>query len=220
MIKNVIFDLGGVIKEIKNCSINSMLPLGLRFKFGKRYKGMGLRDYYFKYLTKGRATGYEKGLVSKERFAESVAEETGEPLEIVSLINEKINHKSKIVFIKDSLKLIKQLHDTGFNIYVLSNMNKDTVDAVAKLLNKDWFKDMMFSCDVGFVKPDEEIYLAALKKWKIKAEESLLIDDREKNLIPFTRMGGHSIFFDQNNVQDTTEQIYNYIIKFNRANQG
>jgi len=45
-----------------------------------------------------------------------------------------------------------------------------------------WFDHFVFSCEVGYLKPDPNIYRVALEQAKSKPEEAVFIDDKLKNV--------------------------------------
>ena len=45
------------------------------------------------------------------------------------------------------------------------------------------------SCEVKVNKPDPRIYQALLDKYRLRADESIFIDDRAENLLPASALG-------------------------------
>ncbi|WP_338022994.1 HAD-IA family hydrolase [Amedibacillus hominis] len=58
------------------------------------------------------------------------------------------------------------------------------------------------------VKPDTRIYQILLKRYNLKAEECLFIDDNEKNIIAAKEMGIHGITLDQSDQIETYVNTY------------
>jgi len=50
------------------------------------------------------------------------------------------------------------------------------------------------------------------KTFKVEPNETLFIDDREENLVPFKWLGGHTHFFDLKNLNATLNSIETYVI--------
>ncbi|MDD6275012.1 MAG: HAD-IA family hydrolase [Clostridiaceae bacterium] len=75
------------------------------------------------------------------------------------------------------LRTIRQLKEKGLKIGLISNA--DAIDrrywAESPLCSL--FDDAVFSCDVGFLKPDKEIYQIALNRLDADAGESLFVGD-------------------------------------------
>jgi len=57
-------------------------------------------------------------------------------------------------------------------------------------------KQRILSFRFGIAKPDEEIYRIALSVYKNNAQEAILIDDKERNLDGFKKIGGNIIHYD------------------------
>jgi HAD superfamily hydrolase (TIGR01509 family) len=59
----------------------------------------------------------------------------------------------------------------------------------------DAFDNLTYSYEVGFMKPDERIFRAALNSLQVKAEESVFIDDFEHNVLGARQVGMQAIHF-------------------------
>ena len=70
------------------------------------------------------------------------------------------------------------------------------------------FEFCVFSADIGMVKPSREIFEYILNKAGINAEETLFIDDSEKNLRGAELLGIHTYLFDGN-----AEKLSEYLEK-------
>lgn len=92
---------------------------------------------------------------------------------------------------RDIVEIAKRLKESGYNLYVLSNM--------ANLTYEYFKKDEFFALCTGIVisahehtkKPDEKIYRLLLERYNLKAEECLFIDDDDsgKNYETANRIG-------------------------------
>lgn len=59
----------------------------------------------------------------------------------------------------------------------------------------DAFNFMIISAEVGFAKPDARIYQMALDKAGVRPEESIFVDDLEKNITACNALGMHGVHF-------------------------
>lgn len=86
-----------------------------------------------------------------------------------------------------------------YRIVILSNNSKNGPDFIAKKL-KISYKKIPFinSSKVGMRKPGLKIYRYALSKFKLKPGETLLVDDKERNLRPARRLGMHAFRYKKN----------------------
>jgi len=57
------------------------------------------------------------------------------------------------------------------------------------------FDTVIFSCRVGLVKPEPEIYRMCLSYLALKAEDCLFIDDSEKNIAGAQKIGLNTIHY-------------------------
>ncbi len=97
----------------------------------------------------------------------------------------------------ESLPWIQSLQERGYGVYYLSNysslMIERTIDSMDFL---PYLDGGLFSYEVKRVKPEPEIYEAFLERFpQIKPEESVFLDDSEKNIEAAEAFGFHGIVF-------------------------
>ena len=96
----------------------------------------------------------------------------------------------------DTVEILKQLKQAGYPLYGLSNWSAETFSLVrAKYDFFDLLDDMVISGEVGFVKPEPEIYQIMLDKIGKPAEECLFIDDSLPNIQQAEKLGFVGIHF-------------------------
>jgi HAD superfamily hydrolase (TIGR01509 family) len=177
-IKNIIFDLGGVLLDIDTGRTNeAFAKLGV-MDFKNNYS-MQKADSLFDDL--------EKGKVPETEFYEGIRKISGLPLsdnDIRDAWNALILH-----FRKESLQQLEQLKHK-YSLYLLSNTNSIHYAAFQQNFKvqtgrqnfNDHFTRAWYSHLVGLRKPEKEIYRFALHDAGIIAEETLFIDDLLKNV--------------------------------------
>ena len=112
-----------------------------------------------------------------------------------------------------TIPMIQDLKDKGYKVYYLSNWSAWTHDLLQEAGKFDFLKLMdggVFSYDVGYMKPNEEIYKILLNKYKINPEEAVFFDDREENIEAANKMGINGILFDKHD----PSIVYNALEKF------
>ena len=81
----------------------------------------------------------------------------------------------------DIISTLKELKDSGIKLCLVSNA--DIIDkkywGISPL--KDYFDAVIFSCDVGIVKPDVKIYQLAMEKLSVSPAESIFVGDGGSN---------------------------------------
>ena len=71
-----------------------------------------------------------------------------------------------------------------YNIGLLSNIYKGMLPLLfaKEMIPNIQYEQIIFSCDVGMMKPEPEIYALAQKRAKVDVSDILLVDDSEKNI--------------------------------------
>lgn len=88
--------------------------------------------------------------------------------------------------------------EKGFNIGVLSNMPKEWGEFLVPKLELDRdFKPMVFSGNVGKRKPDDDMYEYFISQTSIDPSKMVFIDDKLENLLPASRFGIKTVYFDR-----------------------
>ena len=96
----------------------------------------------------------------------------------------------------DTVEILQQLKQAGYRLYGLSNWSAETFPLVRARYNFfDLLDDMVISGEVGFVKPEPEIYQIMLDKIGKPAEECLFIDDSLPNIQQAEKLGFVGIHF-------------------------
>ena len=110
-----------------------------------------------------------------------------------------------------TIPMIQDLKDKGYKVYYLSNWSAWTHDLLQGAGKFDFLKLMdggVFSYDVGYMKPNEEIYKIFLNKYKINPEDALFFDDREENIEAANKLGIHGIHFPRHDASIVYNNLY------------
>ena len=184
MIQNLLFDLGGVIMDIKkdNC-VQALRELGFR----------NPDEYLGDYSQKGPFGQFEQGLITPDEFRGFVRSQIDGPvtdMQIDDAFNEFL-----IGIPVERLRLLQQLRHT-YGIYLLSNTNAIMWNArIAEEFRKDgldidaYFDGIVTSFEAKLLKPDVKIFYYAAAHCDIKPEETLFLDDSLANLGAAERAG-------------------------------
>ena len=185
MIKNIVFDLGGVLLDLDfKRSLDAFSSLGYqRFdEMFTQYKA----DDLFKNL--------EIGAISADEFYESLS--TIAPVPVTNVSLQKAWNDILVGFRKESLVFLKMLQ-SKYNLYLLSNTNEIHCQYFNQVLIPETgeqaldilFKKIYYSHQIHLRKPGLEIFEFVLNDAGIKAHETLFIDDSPPNL-PHAEMVG------------------------------
>lgn len=107
-------------------------------------------------------------------------------------------HSSRCIWRLDyAIEWICALKKRGYRVYYLSNYSEWMIERTRDALDFLPFMDGgLFSCEVGCVKPEPEIYQALLDRYpSIRPEESVFLDDVAENTAAAETFGMHGIVF-------------------------
>lgn len=115
--------------------------------------------------------------------------------------------------ISETHALIQELA-TRYRLGILSNTELGVLE---KALSKGHvpvtpFAAVVRSCDVGFLKPEKEIYLLAQERINVQPGEILFVDDREVNVLAAISLGWRGVVFDESNPGKSVREIKETLI--------
>ena len=200
MLKNIVFDLGGVVVAHNEEGFKAKLGEFFSFVFGPDMKCVPSFwcDYDMGLLTIDETAAE----VAKFRNCD-VAEAKANMLEAIALQEEVV----------PTVELIKELKAKGYKLYVLSNMSKEYIDYLRKLPVFAYFAEQIVSCEVHIGKPNRKIYEHLLSYCNLDASETIFIDDRKDNVEAAAEVGIVPFHFDRRNPEkacdDLRKVIYN-----------
>ena len=91
---------------------------------------------------------------------------------------------------------IKELRSRGFKIYYLSNYATHTMDANRQALDFLPYMDGgIFSCYERIIKPDPEIFKLMMKRFSLRPEECVFLDDNPNNVKAAREQGINAVQF-------------------------
>jgi len=175
-IKNIIFDLGGVIMNID-------------FKKTENaFADLGFTDFK-QYMTQFHITPffeeYETGKIDDTAFVKGIQQIAGKPIteqEIITAWNALL-----LDFPLERIALLERLKKR-YRIFLLSNTNslhyrafQQTLHALTGKTLEDIFEKTYFSHTSHLRKPDAAIYQMVLDESNLNAGETLFIDDTASN---------------------------------------
>lgn len=200
MIKNVIFDMDGVLRTLVIEQLNDILPKEMLAKYPGRYGGVSLRDYFSTFLHNKVYDQFDLGNVSREEMALQISSTFNEPYEVLDYLLEYRLLREKNIIFDQSMDFVKRIRQEGIKTFILSNMGIDMSAKLRKYVGEENFDDIIFSNEVHMKKPNKEIYEYAIQRFGIKPKESLFVDDRVANLEPFEALGGNVFQFNPTDI--------------------
>ena len=185
MIKNIIFDYGGVLLDWNPHYLYDPY-------FGDRDKAEWFLTNICTYEWNAQHDG---GRPVAEGTAELVAEHLEWKKEIEMYYGEFMQMMGGQI--EGMEEYIKQLKAKGFRVFGLSNWSEETFALVRHVYPVlDLMEDMVISGVEKVMKPNHRIFEIALERFGIKAEETVFIDDNPNNVKAASEVGIRGILFE------------------------
>lgn len=185
VIKNIVFDLGGVIMTLDPAE-------ALR-----RFKALGLSDaerYLDAYTQSGIFGNLEEGKITAEDFRSKLSSLTGHELTFDECKHAWLGYRKDVP--QRNLDLLKELRAKGYRLILLSNTNpfmmdwalSSEFDGKGSSLN-DYFDALYLSYRLGIMKPAPDFFRQVLDYENILPEETLFVDDGPRNVEAAGKLG-------------------------------
>lgn len=202
MIKNIIFDLGGILLDIDlNYCMKRMMALGIDLEAFEK-KGMQTpSDTKAAVLGEGIVANgamhlYQTGDISTEEFLEGVRRFCKEGTTQEDVL--EAWNSCCIAIPQYRLDKLKELKEKGYRIYMLSNTNEAHWQKIVEKcfggqeVVDSHFDHVFLSQEMHMAKPNDEIYLKVLEDICAQADECLFLDDSSANLEAAAALGFHT----------------------------
>lgn len=184
IIKNIIFDLGGVLLNIDyKKTIEAFRELGMddpELAFSKEVQA----DFFQK---------FEKGLISETVFVSEINKEFKDatPQEIIEVWCALLGD-----FPMQRFEYLKRL-SKNYRLFLLSNTNIIHLKAFEKIIDKavGWskfrslFEGIGYSHELNMRKPDADIFMKMIDKYNMNPEETCFIDDTDVHVATANSVG-------------------------------
>ena len=190
-IKNIVFDLGGVVFARD--------PRKFEREFIEFFSYIMLPEMPHFWEE------YDRGVSTYERVINDLAEYNNCDRELA-----EHNLRRSIVTqeeIPATKALIADLKDAKYNLYVLSNMSLDFIEFLRTKEVYKYFDGEVVSCHEKVVKPDAEIYRILVDRYDLNPEETLFIDDRKSNIEAAQNEGISGYHFNAHDPESSCDEL-------------
>jgi putative hydrolase of the HAD superfamily len=186
-VKAVIFDFGGVLSQHPRPAETRRMSASL-----------GIDPEAFLRLFHELRPEYDRGRVSPGEYWDRLLNAAGRAPEgrlVASLQAMDLTswtHVRRIV-----VRWASRLRRGGWATAVLSNMPRELMAAIERRFR--WlsqFAPRIYSCQVGWNKPEPEIFKHCLSRLGLEAQEALFLDDHPDNVAAARRLGLHAVVFE------------------------
>jgi putative hydrolase of the HAD superfamily len=184
IVRNVIFDLGGVVLDWNPDQILSRYQPDPERRVQLRQAFFGHADWQL----------FDRGGLTEAEVIDRTHARLGRPrsevVEIVQAVRDSLVAKP------DTVTLMRALHGRGIALYCLSNMPA-SIYAQLRIRHEFWdvFRGIVISGEVMMVKPEPEVFTHLLERFGLRAQETVFIDDLPANIEAARRIGLHTILF-------------------------
>lgn len=181
MIKNIIFDMGGVL-------IDYNPEKTLYGMFDKETADLLLRVIFRNPLWSDK----DRGIILPAEIMEKVRGEI--PAEIFEQVSSMVDNFYPYMPPFERMEsFVRELKEKGFGIYLLSNASYDFHDRREGIPALSMFDGVIISADHKLLKPEKEIYEKLYETFGLNPSECFFIDDVAANIegAAATGMQGH-----------------------------
>lgn len=198
MIRNIIFDFGGVIYDIDH-------------KLSKlAFENLGIKDFDELYGHQIQTEIFEKietGQIDDREFLTYLKKFLPKDVSIKDIENAwcalLLGFNTKKIELLISLK-------KNYKLYLLSNSNVIHYRRFILELNefidfRSLFDGVYFSHEQGLRKPDKDFYQLLLEQNNLSPQESLFIDDLDKNIEAAEKLGIQTFYLNNESILDLFE---------------
>ena len=210
-VRTIIFDYGGVI-------MTSAQEEAVR-----RFRVLGINPSQLpldKYSQTGLFGALEEGRITKEEFREQLSSLAGHELSHEDCLWACLGYVKEIP--KRNIRLLRVLRQRGYRLLLLSNtnaymmswaMSSEFVGEGGAL--SDYLDKCYCSYEVGKIKPDPDFFQYVLKQENLIAEETLFVDDNEKNVAVARSFGMKTL--QPVNGEDWTGNLLELLSRYSQA---
>jgi len=187
-IKNIIFDLGGVILPIDiSRTTDSFKRLGVQNI--EELFALGHASSFFKELEQGRINSVE--------FIDKVKNLVGQPLPDETIIDAW--NALILDFPQERIDLLRKLKEK-YRLFLFSNTNlihyrkfQQQIHIQTGCHLEELFEKTYYSHEIGLRKPDIASYQLIINENKLDASQTLFVDDAEVNIAGAKKAGLHGL---------------------------
>ena len=187
-IRNVIFDLGGVVIDLdRDRAVRALEDLG--FEGADDMLGLYGQKEPFLGLETGETPAGEFFDIMRSRMNPGVTDK-----EMTEAINEFL-----VELPIKRLEMLRRMRHAGYRIFMLSNTNpvmfNSWIDRAFRqegLSVNDYFDGIVVSYEELMCKPNVKIFETLMRRYGLNPSETLMLDDSEKNCRAATEAGAHA----------------------------
>lgn len=207
-LKNIIFDLGGVLLqlEMERTKVAFQALAGGKKEFEKLSEIFASQQVF---------ENFEVNKIGEKEFVEAFQKNLEHPITVAQL--ETAWNAMLLNFPKQNLQLLEELREKDYRIFLLSNTNSIHLRAFRQNLLEEhgiedfdaFFEKAYYSHLIELRKPHAAAFQFILDDMNLAANETLFIDDNAPNLLGARQIGIHTLWHQPN--ADIYTQLKRYL---------
>ncbi|HEY2462485.1 MAG TPA: HAD family phosphatase [Steroidobacteraceae bacterium] len=183
-VRNVIFDLGGVVLDWNPDQIVSRFQPVPELQASLKAALFGHADWRL----------FDRGTLTESELLDRLQLRVGGTRQELAAILDGI--RDSLVEKPETVALIRALQGQGTPLYCLSNMPASIYTHLRQCHDFwDAFSGIVISGEVQMMKPEPEVFRHLLATFNLRAEESVFIDDLLANVESAREVGLHAVWF-------------------------
>lgn len=183
MIKNIVFDAGGVIVRWNPYKVLERFVPD-RSKWDELFE-MVFNSEDWRRMDRGEYTSYET--------SERIAARAGALAQDARALT--LGWPECVPRIEGTAELMSELKERGLGVYILSNWCENFYKTATLRPALDYADGALVSSEEKLAKPDERIYARLCEKFSLCADECLFTDDMPANVEAARRFGMQAVVF-------------------------
>ena len=189
--KNIVFDLGGVLfaRDKHKCTPEFI-------DFFRFIRTDPMPDFWVE---------YDRGTLTLDQVVDALCALHGCTPEVArAYVREAIDRQEPV---RATERLVGELKRAGYRLYVLSNMSREFIDFLRRADVYALFDGEVVSCEEGTVKPEPRIYRILLDRYGLDPAQTLFIDDRAANIAAAREAGIDGFLFASHDPEASCEAL-------------
>lgn len=200
MIKNIVFDLGGVLVDFK--------PEELLKHINFNEEEVELFKKIIFYGEEWKK--YNSSIISFDEVKELLLNNYPEYKDKINYIFNNFDFSYILSPKLDTAEYLKELKSRGYNIYILSDLSEDSYPYNRSFEFFNYVDGGVYSFLVGSTKPNKKNYEELINKFKLKEVETVFIDDNKDNIDMANKLGIKGVKFTSlDDVKDSVNKLLN-----------
>jgi HAD superfamily hydrolase (TIGR01509 family) len=183
-VRNVIFDLGGVVFDWNPDHIVARVQPVPELRAALKEALFGHADWRM----------FDRGTLTEPELIERLRSRLGATRQEVDVILDAV--RNSLVETPETIQLMRSLQGQGTPLYCLSNMPA-SIYTHLRTRHHFWdaFSGIVISGEVQMVKPEPEVFLHLLAAFNLRASETVFVDDLFANIESARQVGLHAVWF-------------------------